>query len=174
MLARSGLGSTNFYDPGVRDRRAERRALRELLSGRCFICEMLAGNPDFRHHVVYEDDTTVAFLQRFQTLRGYVLVAPKEHREGVTADFSLDEYLRLHAVIHRVSEAIRRVTPTERLYILSLGSQQANSHVHWHIAALPPGVPLAQQQFAALEADWSLDLGDEEMEELATRIRAAL
>ena len=37
-----------------------------------------------------------------------------------------------------------------RTYLLSLGSQQGNAHVHWHIAGLPPGVPYERQQFHAL------------------------
>jgi hypothetical protein len=36
------------------------------------------------------------------------------------------------------------------MYLLSLGSQQGNAHLHWHIAPLPPGVPYHQQQFYAL------------------------
>jgi diadenosine tetraphosphate (Ap4A) HIT family hydrolase len=99
---------------------------------------MLAGNPEYQHHVVYEDERAVAFLNRYRSLYGYVLVAPKDHREQVTDDFSLDEYLHLQAVVHRVGAAICQVVPTERLYILSLGSQQANSHVHWHLAPTPP------------------------------------
>jgi len=157
----------------MRRRTVDSEALRQQLAGRCFICEMLDGNPDFRHHVVYEDERTVAFLQRFQTVYGYVLVAPKEHREQVTGDFGLDEYLALQEVIHRVGEAIRRVIPTERLYVLSLGSQQANRHVHWHLAPLPPGVPFDRQQFAALDTNLCLDLSEDEMQELATRISAA-
>lgn len=134
---------------------------------------MLRGNPEYRHHIVYEDDRTVAFLQRYQTLYGYVLVAPKEHRDQVTGDFNLKDYLELQSVIHRVGEAIRAVVPTERLYVLSLGSQQANQHVHWHLAPLPPGVRFEQQQFAALANEWGLMLDDSEMDELAARIRAA-
>jgi diadenosine tetraphosphate (Ap4A) HIT family hydrolase len=158
----------------VRRRRVDRDELYRRLSGRCFVCEMLRGNPDFRHHVVFEDEHTVAFLQRFQTLYGYVLVAPKEHREQVTGDFSLDEYLALQACIHRVGEALRRTVPTERLYVLSLGSQQANRHVHWHLAPLPPSVPLERQQFEALDPDDWLDLDEEQLEELAERIRAEI
>src|SRR5215813_12872244 len=92
-------------------------------NGPCFICEMLAGNPAYRHHIVYEDETAVAFLNKYPTLYGCVLVAPKAHREQVTGDFSLDEYLALQRVIHRVAEALRQVVPTERMYLLSLGSQ---------------------------------------------------
>jgi diadenosine tetraphosphate (Ap4A) HIT family hydrolase len=158
----------------MRHRTIDWEAVRRELGDRCFICELVNGNPDFRHHVVYEDSHSVAFLQRFQTLYGYVIVAPKEHRERVTGDFRLDEYLALQAVVHRVGEAVRRAVPTERLYVLSLGSQDGNSHVHWHLAPLPPEVPFEEQQLAALDTDEGLDLSEEELRELAGRIKAAL
>lgn len=134
---------------------------------------MLAGNPEYQHYVVYEDERTVAFLNRYPSLYGYVLVAPKDHREQVTGDFSLDEYLHLQAVVHRVGEAICQVVPTERLYVLSLGSQQANRHVHWHLAPTPPGLPLEQQQLAALDSNIVLDLTQAEQADLASRLRDA-
>jgi ATP adenylyltransferase len=122
---------------------------------------------------VYEDERAVAFLNRYPSLYGYVLVAPKDHREQVTGDFSLDDYLHLQAVVHRVGEAIRQVVPTERLYVLSLGSQQANRHVHWHLAPTPPGLPFAQQQLAALDSNIVLDLTQAEQADLASRLRDA-
>jgi diadenosine tetraphosphate (Ap4A) HIT family hydrolase len=154
-------------------KRVDFNAIGEELRGRCFICEMLAGNPEYQHHVVYEDERTVAFLNRYPSLYGYVLVAPKDHREQVTGDFSLDEYLRLQAVVHRVGEAICQVVPTERLYVLSLGSQQANRHVHWHLAPTPPGLPFEQQQLAALDSNIVLDLTRAEQADLASRLRDA-
>jgi diadenosine tetraphosphate (Ap4A) HIT family hydrolase len=158
----------------MRRRTIDWEALRRELGDRCFICELLNGNPEFRHHVAYEDGHSIAFLQRFQTLYGCVIVAPKAHREQVTGDFGLDEYLALQAVVYRVGEAVRRAVPTERLYVLSLGSQDGNGHVHWHVAPLPPGVPFEDQQLAALDTDEGLDLSEDEMEELASRIRSAL
>jgi diadenosine tetraphosphate (Ap4A) HIT family hydrolase len=144
-------------------------------SGPCFVCAVLAGNPRYQHHIMYEDDTAVAFLNKYPTLYGYTLVAPKAHREQVTADFSQDEYLGLQRVIYRVAEALRRVIPSERMYILSLGSQQGNRHVHWHIAPLPPGVPYEEQQMEALKFSRGiLELSDEEMATLARRIRQAM
>jgi diadenosine tetraphosphate (Ap4A) HIT family hydrolase len=144
-------------------------------SGPCFVCAVLAGNPRYQHHIMYEDDTAVAFLNKYPTLYGYTLVAPKAHREQVTADFSQDEYLGLQRVIYRVAEALRRVIPSERMYILSLGSQQGNRHVYWHIAPLPPGVPYEEQQMAALKFSRGiLELSDEEMATLARRIRQAM
>ena len=158
----------------MRTRTVDFDAVRDDLGGRCFICELLAGNPEFAHHIVYEDEHAIAFLNRYPALYGYVLVAPREHREHVTSDFTRDEYLRLQEVVHRVGEAIRRALPTERLYVLSLGSQQGNRHVHWHLAPLPPGVPFEEQQLAALDTNICLDLSEEELAELARKLRAAL
>lgn len=143
--------------------------------GPCFICQILAGNPDYPHHIIYEDEQAIVFLNAYPALYGYTLVAPREHREQVTGDFNQAEYLRLQALIYRVTEAVRQVVPTERVYLLSLGSQQGNSHVHWHVAPLPPGVPFLEQQLEALRVtDRILDLPEAEMSSLATRIRAAM
>lgn len=141
----------------------------------CFICDVITGTHEVPHHVVYEDDVAIAFLNRYPPLYGYLLVAPKEHVEQVTGDFAEDEYVALQRVVHRAGEAVRRAVPTERLYVLSLGSQQANRHVHWHVAPLPPGVPFGEQQLEALS--WQngiLELSEAEWEELANRIRDEL
>ena len=45
-------------------------AIRERLGGRCFVCELVAGNAEFRHHVVYEDETAIAFLNAYPVLYG--------------------------------------------------------------------------------------------------------
>ena len=115
----------------------------------CFICEMIAGRSD-GNHIIYQNDLFIAFLNKYPPLYGYTLVAPIEHREQVTGDFSLEAYIALQRGVYRVAEAVRRTVETERLYILSLGSQQGNSHVHWHIAPLPYSIPFKQQQLAAL------------------------
>lgn len=119
-------------------------------SGRCFVCEYLAGTPDYEHETLYLDDHHVVFLDRYPTMFGRVIVAPSRHLEGVTADFSRDGYLALQSLVYDVAEAMREILKPERVYLLSLGSQAANAHVHWHVAPLQPGLPLEAQQFAAL------------------------
>ena len=119
-------------------------------SGRCFVCEFLAGNPDYVHSMIAETDDAVAFLSKYPTLFGQLIVAPKRHIEQVTGDFTESGYLDLQRFIFHVAEAVRRVLAPERLYVLSLGSQAANAHVHWHVAPLPAGIPLAEQQYHAL------------------------
>jgi diadenosine tetraphosphate (Ap4A) HIT family hydrolase len=145
----------------------ERRSRR----GPCFVCEMLAGNPDYPGDIVWADDEAVAFLARYNTLLGHTLVAPRAHREQVTGDFPIGEYLSLQRLVYHVGEALRRELPTERLYIMSLGSQSGNRHVHWHVAPLPPAVPYEQQQFAAFSWDRGvLALPEDETATLGRRI----
>jgi ATP adenylyltransferase len=137
----------------------------------CFICEMVSGRKD-GNHIIYQDKLFIAFLNKYPVLYGYVLVAPIEHKEQVTTDFTLDEYLALQRGIYQVAEALRRTVETERVYILSLGSQQGNRHVHWHIAPLPYGIPFKQQQLEALSIENGfLDIPESERVELANRIR---
>lgn len=138
----------------------------------CFICGLVSGDPEYAHPIVYEDAFAIAFLNKFPPLPGYVLVCPKAHVEQATGDLSLADYLRLQAVVYRVSEALRRVLDVERVYVLSLGSQAGNRHVHWHVAPLPPGVPPEQQQLAALDVERAgyLAMDEAEKAELAARI----
>ena len=126
---------------------------RRSREGPCFVCETLAGNPDYPGDLVWADRDAVAFLARYNTLLGHTLVAPRTHREQVTGDFEIEEYLSLQRLVYQVGEAVRRELPSERLYIMSLGSQSGNRHVHWHVAPLPPGVPYEEQQFGAFSWD---------------------
>lgn len=144
-------------------------------SGPCFVCAFVAGEPEFRHETVYEDDETIAFLDRYPTLAGKVLVAPKRHVEHVVSGMDEAAYLRLTGVVRRVALAVEDVLAPERTYLLSLGSQQGNAHLHWHIAALPEGVPYGQQQFHALMTENGvLAVTPQESADMAARLREAL
>jgi len=145
--------------------------IERIQSGPCFICEMIAGRLK-GNHIVQQNDEFIIFLNKYPTLYGYALVAPIKHKEQVTADFSLDEYLALQRKIYETAEAVRKSVNAERVYILSLGSQQGNRHIHWHIAPLPFGVPYKEPQIEALKIENGfLEISDEEMEKLAKRIQ---
>ena len=150
---------------------------RRVREGPCFICAIAAGNADYRGPttIIYEDSDVLIFLNRYPTLRGYTLVCPRRHVESVVGEFTEQEYLDLQRWIYRVGQAVELAVPTERLYILSLGSHQGNRHVHWHVAPLPPGVPYAEQQLAALAMSRGiLSIPPDEMTQLASDIRERL
>ncbi|MFD4131394.1 HIT family protein [Streptomyces goshikiensis] len=143
--------------------------------GPCFVCAFLAGHPDYPHETIFEDDDHVAFLDRWPTVPGKVLVAPKAHIEHVVRDLEEAAYARLMLVVRDVALAVESVCQSERTYLYSLGSQQGNAHLHWHIAALPPGVPYEQQQFHALMTEHGvLSVPPQETAEMAARLREAM
>jgi diadenosine tetraphosphate (Ap4A) HIT family hydrolase len=132
---RSELGSVVTMPA---DQRAylDEAAYLNLVRRACFSREMLAGNLDYAHHVAYHDDAAVVSLNRFPSLLGHVLVAPIEHRRAGGRRLRTG---RVPPTAARTGTALTQLVPTERLYVLSLGSQQGNRHVHWHVAPLPPG-----------------------------------
>ena len=77
--------------------------------------------------------------------------------------------------MHRAGVALSTAVPTERVYVLSLGSQQGNRHVHWHLVPLPPGVPYREQQTALFDEGrgW-LQFDPADLSALATTIRNAM
>jgi histidine triad (HIT) family protein/ATP adenylyltransferase len=144
-------------------------------NGPCFVCAFLAGNPDYPHATVFEDADHVAFLDRWPTVPGKVLVAPKAHFEHVVRDLDEAAYGRLMLFVREVALAVEAVCGSERTYLYSLGSQQGNAHLHWHIAALPPGVPYPEQQFHALMTENGvLTLSPELAASMAARLREAV
>ena len=149
---------------------------RRSREGPCFVCQVVEGTTETPPHVVYRDDFSIAFLNLYPTLLGYCLVAPLAHRVAVVDDFTDDEYHRLLGVVRQVGKAVSRAVPTERLYILSLGSNGGNAHVHWHVAPLPPGVPYDQQQLRALMARERgiVQLSTDDRDSLTKRIREHL
>jgi diadenosine tetraphosphate (Ap4A) HIT family hydrolase len=152
-----------------------RRVRQDREQGRCFICRIVSGTHISSHEIVYEDAETIGFLGRYPTLLGYCLVAPRRHAEDWVHDLDERQFLALQLVVHRVATAVAAVVPTERMYCLSLGSQQGNAHLHWHIAPLPPGVPYHQQQYYALMAENGvLDIDDTTQAALAQAIRSHL
>lgn len=147
--------------------------VRDIAIRPCFICGLVKGDPVYFHHRIFEDEETIIFLSKYPTLPGYCLVCPREHREDLARGMSTDEYLRLQEKVHVLSRALKSMFDAERIYVLSLGSHQANSHLHFHVVPLPPGVPLEKQQYRALMAEHGvLQMPDEQMAELAQRIGA--
>jgi len=144
---------------------------RRATTGPCFICEMLGGNPDYRHHIVAEDADTIIFLSKYPTLRGYCLVCPKAHVEDLAEELPAGEYLALQGKVHQLARVLKRQFDAERIYVLSLGSQAANAHLHFHVVPLPKGVPFGEQQYHALMVEHGvLQIADGEMMAMAHQI----
>ncbi|MGH8878262.1 MAG: HIT family protein [Stackebrandtia sp.] len=149
--------------------------VKSVQDGPCFVCAVATGKTG-DHEVFHDDGRTIAFLNKYPTLPGYSLVCPKRHAEDLADDLTEAEYLAVQSVVRSVARAMKRVVPTERVYVMSLGSMSGNSHIHWHVAPLPPGVPYEQQQFHAVMTETSgvLDVDSDTRTRLAARLRESI
>ena len=128
------------------------------VAGACFVCELVAGNPDFAHHVAYRDALSIVFLNRFPWCVGHVLVAPVAHREHVVADFSMEEFAALQRVLYAVGRALGEYVDVEGLRVSTVGG---GGHVHWQVMPGVGGEPGAR-----------VDVDDAAMGALAGRLRS--
>lgn len=146
------------------------------VGGPCFLCRLVRGDPARPEVVLHRDRLAVTLLARPGVVPGHALVAPVRHAEAVVADFPVEEYLALQRRVYDVGTAVQAVVPTERLYVLSLGSRQGTAHVHWHVVPLPPGVPYPDQQLGLFDLA-RLGVPDQTaagIEAVATAVRARL
>lgn len=144
--------------------------------GPCFVCAFVVGDPAYRreHELIHEDADHIAFLVRWATLPGKVLVAPKAHVEHAVRDLDEPAYVRLMLPVRRVAPTVEAVVEPERTYLLSPGSKQGNAHLHWHVAGLPPGVPYEQQHHALMSENGVPAVALDEEVALAARLRRAV
>jgi histidine triad (HIT) family protein len=101
----------------------------------CTFCKILEGLlPSWR---VYEDESSVAFLDKGQVTRGHTLVVPRLHAEDIWA-LSEDEARAVMRSVHRVARLLR-----EKLGLLGLNVTQANGRAawqavfHYHVHLIP-------------------------------------
>jgi histidine triad (HIT) family protein len=98
---------------------------------RCVFCEIAKGNTPA--HLVYEDESTAAFLDLYPFTRGHLLVIPKRHAVRLT-DLPFDDQVALLKTIGELCRRTERLTPDYNLG-LNAGSNagQVVFHVHFHI-----------------------------------------
>ncbi len=99
----------------------------------CVFCLIIRGELDAA--IIYEDESTVAFLDLRQSNEGHVLVVPRRHVEQIF-DLDMDTACALAGTVCKVSRAVRRVYEPEGLSIWQSNGPAAFQevpHVHWHI-----------------------------------------
>jgi histidine triad (HIT) family protein len=100
-------------------------------SSKCIFCEIVAGRaPAYR---VYEDETTLAFLDLFPFTRGHLLVVPKRHGARLT-DFGPDDQAAVVRTLERMCRRAERLT-TDYNVALNAGAKagQIVFHLHFHV-----------------------------------------
>lgn len=99
----------------------------------CIFCDILSGiRPG---HIIYEDTSHVAFLDKYPIDIGHSLVVPKKHHERIT-DMDTQAVGDLFSIVPKIANAILTATSADAF---SLGqnngraAKQIIPHVHIHI-----------------------------------------
>lgn len=97
----------------------------------CVFCEIGAGRSPA--HIVYEDATTVAFLDIFPFTRGHLLVVPKRHVDRLV-DLAPSEHA---GYLGALAQACRQVERLSKDYNIGLNqgrlAGQIVFHLHFHV-----------------------------------------
>lgn len=134
----------------------------------CTFCQIAKG--ELPAHLVYRDESVVAFLDRAPLLPGHVLVMPAQHVE--TLDDLPDDLVRpLFAAVRRTSIAVQKALRAEGSFVASnTRVSQSVPHVHIHVVPRNKGDGLFSTRLIWQRKKYETD---SEMAEIATKIRTA-
>ncbi len=132
----------------------------------CLFCDILDGKKD--GHFLYEDDSHVAFLDRYPIDVGHSLVLPRKHHEQIT-DMTPEDVGKIFAFVPKIAKAILEATGADAFSIGQNNGEAAKQIVpHVHIHIIPrynsKGAVWTKRQIAS----------DDELSELAKKIRSLL
>lgn len=99
----------------------------------CIFCDIIQGKK--QGHFIYEDDTHVAFLDKYPIDYGHSLVLPREHFEKVT-DMTADKVGDLFSKVPKIAKAIIQTTNADAFSMAQNNGRAAKQivpHVHVHI-----------------------------------------
>jgi len=99
----------------------------------CIFCKIAAG--EIPCSKVFEDDTTLAFMDIAPMNKGHLLVIPKDHF-GNILEIDEETYGRLFSLICRIAKAVGAGLSPDGMNVLQLNGKAANQvvpHLHIHI-----------------------------------------
>ena len=129
----------------------------------CIFCKIITGEiPSYK---VYEDDNFLAFLDVRPLNQGHTLVIPKKHFRWVWDVTNISQYYK---VVGKIANAIRKAFSTDWVVSLVFGESVPHAHV-WLIPRFEN-----DGHGAVIDLKNVKQLGEEEMEEAAEKIRNCL
>ena len=99
----------------------------------CIFCDILDGKRV--GHILYEDDSHIAFLDKYPIDVGHSLIIPRKHHETIS-DMDLKDVGNIFAIVPKVAKAILTATGADAFSIGQNNGRAAKQiipHVHIHI-----------------------------------------
>ena len=101
----------------------------------CIFCKIVKG--EIPCHKVYEDDSTLAFLDVKPHAKGHTVVIPKKHGEFVT-DFSDEEFSYVVIKVKKIMEKLKQKLQPDGFNVgWNNGSAAGQVVPHLHIHIMP-------------------------------------
>jgi histidine triad (HIT) family protein len=132
----------------------------------CIFCKIVNGELS-SERIVYEDDSSVAFLDLHPFCRGHTLVVPRAHSRWLW-DMGDEEYSEFMLSVKRVADALKRAFDTDCVQVIVAGMEVKHTHVHLLPRKSDDG--LSEIPKRPMEAI----LTSEETSEIVERIKSAL
>ena len=132
----------------------------------CIFCDIIDGKRE--GHILYEDDSHIAFLDKYPIDVGHSLVVPKKHHEKII-DMESQKVGELFAIVPKIASAILEAAKADAFSVGQNNGRAAKQiipHVHIHI------IP----RYNSTGTIWTKRKisNDEELSELAQKIRKCI
>ena len=136
---------------------------------KCVFCDIISGT--VRAAVVFEDETTLAFLDHAPLLAGHVLVVPRTHL-ATLGDLPHDEVGSYFGVVQRIAKAVEQAMHAEGAFVAAnIKISQSVPHLHVHVVPRKKGDGLFARNFMWIRKPYPSEAA---MSEAQRAIRAAL
>jgi histidine triad (HIT) family protein len=138
-----------------------------MVDDNCLFCRIVSG--DLPATFVYEDDNSVAFLDHRPLFHGHTLLVPREHFEilGDLPPSLVEPYFKAAQLLSRVVELALDAEGT----FVAMNNRVSQSVPHLHVHIVPRRRKDGLKGFFWPRTKYK---GEEEMEEVQNKIRAAL
>jgi len=125
----------------------------------CVFCQI--ANKQTLAKIVYEDDNSIAFLDRFPRSKGMTILVPKQHYKDFDENFELSQKVFSSALI--VAEMIKQALDP---LSISFSIIESGEIPHFHIRVYP----VYEDQIPLIE-NKPFETSDVELEDIAGKIR---
>ena len=126
---------------------------------KCIFCSIAESNTP-PHHIVWQDEKHVAFLDINPSKEGHTLVIPKKHSVS-HLELSAQEYSDLFLAAKSVSELLKEKLDSKLVSLIVEGLSVPHTHIH--LIPLKEGEELAEFKH--------VNLTDKQLHNLAEKIR---
>lgn len=97
----------------------------------CLFCKIVKGEVPGK--ILYEDDSTLVFLDAYPDTDGHTLVIPKKHYEDIY-EIPSNELMNLFEVGKKIGKKLTlKLDKSSLTFLINYGDAQAIKHIHLHL-----------------------------------------